>query len=145
MLAVPGGLGSRAGDVPTLGSCSCPSWAKRSEENECGEKFEVVAASSRSLAAMAAAGCSAARPPALAADDTLLAMIIVFKVNTGRPVYIYRSKSRYARFASAIYRVILPGLERKLPTATPGSKTKALHGLVSNTALLAHFDCWRCL
>ena len=84
MLAVPGGLGSRAGDVPTLGSCSCPSWAKRSEENECGEKFEVVAASSRSLAAMAAAGCSAARPPALAADGALLAMITVFKVDTER-------------------------------------------------------------
>ena len=59
---VPGWFIPRAGGVCPSLSLVRPSVAKRSVENECGDRFAAIAASRRSLAAMAAAGRSVLRP-----------------------------------------------------------------------------------
>ena len=72
VLMVPDWFIPRAGGVCPSLSLARPSVAKRSVENECGDRFAAIAASRRSLAAMAAAGESVAcGPPMLAKGNSL--------------------------------------------------------------------------
>ena len=74
VLVAPGWFIPRAGGVRPSLSLARPSVAKRSVENECGDRFAAIAASRRSLAAMAAAGESVACGSPMVAKGNSLAI-----------------------------------------------------------------------